>query len=267
MSVVFLTGGNNGDYPIVGYANGVTASNIASTTAESANPVSNLSNPSTSLKWRGTTVGSIEYITITTTSLGTLNYVGVARHNWGTSAITVSLEGDTGGGYAAIGSTFVPPNDAPLIIRFAASASYIGLRIKLAAGGSVIPEAAVVYVGQLLVLQRKLYVGHDPFTLARDTNAVAALSESGEFLGRIILGQYSSTEVVLQNLTADWVRTYLDPWLEAALDAPFFFAWRPLAYPNETAFAWVPDGSSPRPGNQRPNGMMQVTVPMMGITT
>jgi hypothetical protein len=267
MPVQFLSGGNSGDYPLVGHHNVVTASNIATTTDEDDNPASNLSNPSTSLKWRGTTVGSDEYITITTTSLGTLNYVAVAKHNWATSVITVSLEGDTGGGYSTIGSTFVPANDGPLIMKFAPLSTYVGLRIKLASGGLVVPEAAVVYVGQLLLLQRKLYVGHDPITMARETNSVSAMAESGEFLGRIILGQYSTSEISLQNLTPDWVRTYLDPWLEDALEDPFFFAWRPVAYPNETAFAWVPSGSTPRPGNQRSNGMMQITVPLAGITT
>lgn len=222
MSVEVLTGALSGDYPLVGHDNVVTSTNIATTTEESANPATNLSNPSTSLKWRGTTTGSNEYITVTTTGLGTLNYVGVARHNWSTAGNTVSLEGDTGGGYATIGSTFTPDDDGPLLMLFAASSSYTGLRIKIASGGSVVPEAAAVYIGQILVLQRKLYVGHDPITMGRETNAVAALSESGEFLGRIILGQYSSSEIALQNLTADWVRTYLDPWLSDALDTPFF---------------------------------------------
>jgi hypothetical protein len=267
MAVRYLSDSNTGDYPLVGHHNVVTAGNLATTTGESANPGSNLTNASTSLKWRGTTVGSDEYITVTTTGLGNLNYVAVARHNWATSGITVSLEGDTGGGYATIGTAFVPVNDAPIIMRFLGSSTYIGLRIKLASGGLVVPEAALVYVGQILVLQRKLYVGHDPITMARETNSVAATSESGEFLGRIILGQYSTSEISLENLTPDWVRTYLDPWLEDALEFPFFFAWRPSAYPNETALAWVPEGSSPRPGNQRSNGMMQVSVPLRGITT
>jgi hypothetical protein len=266
--ITFLTDcGGVGNYPVICYRNLLTAGSIATTTAETANPASNLSNPSTSLIWRGTTAGSDEYITMTVTGLGTINYVAVARPNWSATGATVSLEGDTGGGYATIGSTFTLTNDAPLIMMFTASSSYVGLRIKIASGGSDVPQASVVYAGQALILQRKLYVGHSPMPLAREVNAIAPLSESGEFLGRIVLGQHSTGEIALQNLTADWVRTYLDPFMQSALDTPFFFAWRPSNYPAETAFAWIPGGAAPAPENTRSNGMMGITIPIMGITT
>jgi hypothetical protein len=266
--IVFLTdGGGVNNHPVICYQNLITPSLITSTTEETGNPSDNLANDNTSLIWRGTTTGSDEYITMTVTGLGTINYVAVARPNWSATGATVSLEGDTGGGYTIIGSTFTLTNDGPLIMMFTASSTYTGLRIKIASGGSDVPQAAVVYVGQALILQRKLYVGHSPITMSREVNAVASMSESGEFLGRTILGQHSASEISLQNLTADWVRTYLDPFLQSALDAPFFFAWRPSNYPLETAFAWVPGGSFPVPENQRSNGMMSISIPVMGITT
>jgi hypothetical protein len=266
--ITFLTdGGGIGNYPIICYNNVLTTSLITTTTAETGNPATNLANASTSLIWRGTSVIADELITLAVTGLGTLNYVAVARQNWAATGATVSLEGDTGGGYATIGSTFLPTNDGPLIMMFTASSSYTGLRIRIALGGSDVPQAAVVYAGQALLLQRKLYVGHSPITMSREVNAIASMSESGEFLGRTILGQHSTSEISLQNLTADWVRTYLNPFLQSALEKPFFFAWRPSNYPLETAYAWVPGGSFPVPENQRSNGMMSISIPLMGITT
>jgi hypothetical protein len=254
------------NHPIVLHDNVVTTSNVASTTAETGNPVTNLGNSSTSLKWRGTSVVADEYMTVTTTAA--IDCIAVARHNFATGGILVSVEARTVSDhqYIVLIAPFSPANDGPLIMRFEARSDVTSIRIRLQPGTQV-PEAAVLYLGTAVTLQRKLYVGHQPITMGRETNAVAALSESGEFLGRIILGQHSQADIALQNLTADWVRTYLDPFLQDALEAPFFFAWRPGDYPNETALAWCPPGTHPKPQNQRANGMLSISIPIMGITT
>jgi hypothetical protein len=255
------------DNGVIGYDNIVTTSNLTSTTEDSDFPVVNLANHSTSLKWRGTSVVADEYITVTVSGQ-TIDYVGIGRHNFATGAISVSLEGRTVSDhqYIELIEPFTPTSDGPLIMQFAPRADITSLRVRLQPG-TIEPEAAVFYVGELLTLQRRLYVGHAPMTMARETNSVAALSESGEFLGRFVLGQYSESEIALNNLTPDWVRDSLDPFLEHALEFPFFFAWRPDTYPNETALAWFPPGSSPKPENSRSNGMMAITMPIMGITT
>jgi hypothetical protein len=255
------------DNPVVLHDNIVTTSSVTTTTAEASNPATNLANPSTSLKWRGTSIIADEFITSTLSA--TADCFAIARHNFSSINATVSLEGRTVSDhqYIQLITPFIPDNDGPLMLRYESRSDLTSIRLKIASGESDVPEAAVVYCGQSLTLQRRFYVGHDPITMAREVNAVAAVSESGEFLGRIILGQYSASQIVLQNLTAAWVRTYLDQWLQDALETPFFFAWRPSTYPDETALAWIPSGAIPRPGNQRANGMMQITIPMQGITT
>jgi hypothetical protein len=253
--------GYSADHPIIGYHNILTG--IDADSADTDFPDSNMLNPSTSLKWRS------EILTEQTLDLGvagSTNYIGIARHNFSTFGGTVALQGRNGTDpFTDIISAFTPANDGPLIMRYP-TATWDELQIVLGASDDP-PEAAVIYCGLMTVLQRKLYVGHTPITMGRVTNAVAALSESGEFLGRIVLGQHSATEIALQNLTPDWVRATLDPLLEHALELPFFFAWRPDQYPNETGFCWFPPGTSPAPVNQSHNGMMQVTMPIMGITT
>jgi hypothetical protein len=70
-------------------------------------------------------------------------------------------------------------------------------------------------------------VAHTPIKYGRRTNVTNGMSESGNFLGRIVLGQMVETEVSLQNITPGWYRSYMDPFIEASRETPFFFAWRP----------------------------------------
>jgi hypothetical protein len=96
--------------------------------------------------------------------------------------------------------------------------------------------------------------------VAKITNA---RSESGNFLGRIVINEMTETSVSMQNLTPDWYRSQLDPFIRASKETPFFFAWRPGDYPNEVGYAWITD--DPQPSNQRSNGMMQIDFQMRGI--
>jgi hypothetical protein len=123
----------------------------------------------------------------------------------------------------------------------------------------------VVYCGKLLVLQRRIYVGHTPGNYGRTSKVINAKSENGSFLGRIVLNEMTKTSVALENLTPDWYRTYFDPFVTAAREDPFFWAWRPSSYPAECGYAWLTN--DPKPNNSLPNGMMQVSFEISGIYT
>jgi hypothetical protein len=260
----------NANNPIIGYQNLVTSTNISATTADADFPAANLANPSTSLRWLGE-IGSPEadeYITIEVNTAELIDYVGIARHNFGTAQIPVSIEGlvDPDASplvWDEIVQDSIPANDQPLILRFT-PAAYASVRIRLQPG-SAAPTAAVVYVGKLLVLQRRIYVGHTPINYGRASKVINAKSENGSFLGRIVLNESTTSKVDLQNLTPDWYRTYFDPFVTAAREKPFFWAWRPSDYPAECGYAWLTN--DPKPSNQLANGMMQVSFDMGGIYT
>jgi hypothetical protein len=99
--------------------------------------------------------------------------------------------------------------------------------------------------------------------MGRSISMSSLRSVNGNFLGRIVLGRKVATQVNLQNLTPDWYRTYMAPFVLAAEEIPFFFAWRPSSYPNEIGYAWLT--SDPKPVNQRTNGMMQVDLALEGV--
>jgi hypothetical protein len=268
LSPVFALSANN---PVIGYDNRVTVANISATSEAAGFPASNMANNSTFLRWAaedGSPLGT-EVISVAVATADLLNYVGIARHNLGSQQYSILIEGNTDADaspetWVELVQEFIPADDSPIIARFDDTA-LAAIRITLTPGLDTLepPTISVLYVGALLVLERRLYVGHTPITYGRSSRIVSGRSEVGNFLGRITLSESLSTQVALQNLTPAWYRTYFHPFVLAAQESPFFFAWRPEDYPTEVGFAWL--NAEPVPKNQRPNGMMQVSFDMTGI--
>lgn len=186
--------------------------------------------------------------------------VGSARYTANFTPPALSLDALT---WTQLVAPVVPTDDSPLIVRFTPTSAYAAVRLRLGAG-SAIPQAASFYVGKLLVLPRTIYVGHTPITLGRQTNVVAGISENGQFLGRVIVGSSRKNQLPIKNIRPDWYRSEFDPFVVAAQEDPFFFAWRPDTYPLEVGYSWLT--GDPVPSNLLPNGMMQVSLDMGAIS-
>jgi hypothetical protein len=269
LTVVAGVDGLNTDSPIIGYQNLVTSTNITATTEDIDFPIINLANPATHLRWKSGagSPSSDEYITVTLDTPEQIDYVGIAVHNFGTSSAPVSIEGtiEAPGGspdpWFELITPHLLPDDGPVIFRFNPQSLHsVRLRIQ---SGQVTPYLAVIYVGALLVLQRRIYVGHTPIKLGRRLSIANHRSISGNFLGRIVLSEKTGTNIALKNLTPSWYRSYMDPFVVAAQEIPFFFAWRPGSYPNEAGYCWLTD--DPEPVNQSSNGMMQISFEVEGV--
>lgn len=264
----------DGNSPIIGYDNRVTATNITATTEDPDYPVTNLANPSTALRWKSGAGSptSEEYITVFPDTADDLDYLAIARHNFGSTQAAVSVEGvsEEPGSPADWFELVAPvllPNDNPVIFRWVPRPLY-GVRLRIQESLAVTPATpflAVMYVGLLLLLQRRIYVGHTPQPYARKLSVANHMSVAGNFLGRIVLGEKTANNVSLKNLTPDWYRTYMEPFVLAAQEIPFFFSWRPGDYPLETGFCWL--AGDPMPQNQLSNGMMQIDLDLEGTRT
>lgn len=248
--------------PIFGWHSVVTPSNVAATGEDDDHPVSNLGNVSTAAFWRADDADD-HTVTVTTGTTDDIDYVGIARHNFGSQAIAVKIEAreDTESAWEEIGAEVMPGDDAPMIFRFPAD-GFQAVRVVMQEGNAP-PEIGVLYVGKILTSQRRIYVGHVPIQMGRETQVISGRSESGNFLGRIITGETLSTNVELTDLTPAWVRENMLPFLRQAQRRPFFFGWRPVQYPAESGFAWL--NNDPRPVNSRANGMMNVELQLSGI--
>src|SRR5262249_27534702 len=144
-----------------------------------------------------------------------VDYVAVARHNFGSARIPVSVEildpDASPAVWTQVVSPVMLPNDGPALFRFTPQ-GIASVRLRLGVGNAA-ASAAVVYAGKLLVVPRRIYVGHTPITYARATKVTNARSESGDFLGRIVLNEMTHTSVDLQNLLPGWYRSQCEPFL------------------------------------------------------
>jgi hypothetical protein len=251
--------------PLIGYRNQVTTTNIAPSTEADGFPLINVANPATHLYWKsGSILTGGEIIDISGLS-GTINYVGIAGHNFGSAGIGFYVETlGTSPIVPLLDANYLPvADDSPLIARFNPD-TYGGLRIFLDTS-SALAQMAVMYVGRLLVLERgiKVDVTHVPFTFGRRTRIVNGMSESGNFLGRIVLSESRASKAEFFGFTPTFYRQSVDPFLAAAEETPFFWSWAPTDYPNETGYSWLTADAEPEvsPDHRR----IALTLEMAGI--
>lgn len=237
--------------PWIGYHNLVTTTNIVAVTEDPDFPATNLANPTTHLYWQALTNTSDEYLTVTTNYLDDIDYLAVAKHNLGTSGIIVSVEGKIDDGnspvepYVVLVQEQLLPDDSPVIFRWTPQPlTHVRLRMQI---GDDLPQAAVMYVGKLLVLERSIKIDQDhiPLKYGRRSNIVNGKSESGNFLGRTVLQEYRESTASFAHFTPTFYRTHLDPFIIASKEIPFFFAWHPVTYPLEAGYAWMINDPQP----------------------
>lgn len=203
-----------------------------------------------------------------------VDYVGVVG-NLGSSNCAVMVEWSDG---ALVGSPqdlvwtqfsddAQPSDDSPLLF-LGASVNARLLRLTFSAIGSPAdaatpPRVAVIYAGEVLKMQRPIFGGHGPINLSRQTVLHGSMSAGGQFLGQGFRRHGVSGSVAFRHLEDTWVRETLDPFIRAARQYPYFFAWRPGQYVNDVAYVWTQEDI--RPSNMGVRSYMQVGWPMQGI--
>jgi hypothetical protein len=262
-AVALATDPQDANAPWIGYQSVLTRDNVSADVEAAQFPVSNVVTTSTSAveKWKGTSTAA-QRIMVAEGGTQECDYFGVAKHNFGSTGATIKLQNSADGvTWADVTGTIAPGDDNAIMFRFTgATANHWALLIT---PGTAAPQVTVFYLGLLLVGQRRIYVGHTPLTLGRNQQVTTGLSEGGAFLGRVKRREFLASKVDLQNLTPSWYRTKFDPFAEASIERPFFWAWRPGDYPNEVGYAWVDGGI--KPSNQSPNGFMQVSFDIQGV--
>lgn len=251
----------NANNPLICFDNIVELANVTASSEDANFPATNVANPATDLLWKGASVTAIT-LDVSNPDLDTIDYVGIVGHNFFTAGVAVKVQLDLGAGYVDYTTAEIPADDGPLLFRLPVVTGGETVRIHMAAGDAI-PQMAVVYVGRSMAVQRRLYVGHTPINMGRSVRVVNGISESGNYLGAVIVGEVNETTIELQNLSPIWYRNYLDPFIEVCKYTPFFFAWRPSTYPDEVGYCWITN--DPKPVNQRANGMMSISMDLRGI--
>lgn len=248
----------NPNAPRLCWRTDLSVERVSASSEEDDYPVTNVVNPSTAFAWQATGTGT-EYIDLELTT--TIDYVGIARHNIRAGG-EVRLRAKTGTTLSTISDWTALSRTQQVVLWLLNEVSAPELRIEFRDNPEA-PSVAVVYAGTATKLQRNIYVGHTPVTMGRQVQTIGGFSESGQYLGELIRREGRETTVTMENLTPSWYRDNLDPFLAQRPRRPAFFAWRPGNYESEVGYVWLT--GSPQPENQRPNGMMSVTMDFEGI--
>lgn len=260
-SIILTPGGLDLNAPAIGWHNLVLFNGIVADSEDPNFPAALMANAATTYRWLSL-ITATQYVTISVAADEMVDYVGLARHNLGSGEIRITVQAFVSGVWTDVSDPMTPSTDAPLMLVFPEQLAD-SWRLKLEPLGGIEPTIAVVYLGRLLRLQRRIYVGHTPLPYGRQTEFTNSIMESGDFQGRIELKRRLTTSVNLQNLTPSWYRNYLDPFISLGRNTAFFWAWRPYTYPTEVGYGWLTN--DPNPVNQRGNGMMQVNLGIGGL--
>lgn len=263
-----------GDRPLIGWQSIVTTSNLSATSELTSRPLINMWNPDTNLYWESDTVPSsgLIYIYIENSLSKSIDYLGIARHNFGSAGIEYTLqESDDDITYTDVTTARTPSDDRAIVDYFDQSNSAY-YRIELNCG-STAPIIGHIKLGASLILQRPMYVGHKPETLGRFRKSITNVSDTGQYLGQVVVRRWQRGEVRQQHTDPTWVREVLQEFIKhVALDrddddtaqGPFFFAWRPADYPLEVIYGWTDDEI--QPNNQMSyGGLMEYGFNVTGL--
>lgn len=257
------TAGANLSAPVILWNPLVTRDTITVSSADADYPGENLATDSTVEYWRAATT---DPVTIEIETAGQeIDAVAFARHNFGSSGATVTVEAlvsvdGEDDEWIEVSEGRVLANDRPVLFRFAPLYA-LTIRVTIL-GGSAPASAAVCYVGKLLVMPHGITAGHVPLDQALETQVVNGLSEAGSFLGRIITGQSASTPAQFQMLPIDWYYEQMAPFVDRGTAGPFFFAWLPMDRPADVGFTWLKSDPRPVMGSL----YFDVTLDLGGIT-
>ncbi len=249
----------------IGYTTVGTDTNMTANSEAAGYPVTNLSNPLTTHRWKPTVLPAT--VTIDVTTAQDLSFMGIASHTLSDRECVVDFQYSTNGGssWDSLGTTG-PGDNKPIMYIFEESAALWRMRITRDAGSTQteMPSIGVFWVGQALVMERGLYQGHTPITMSRQTTRTTNRTEAGQYAGNSIKRQGVNGSYDWNNLTASWVRQYFEPFVKAVRAAPFFIAWRPGEFPDEVGFVWSTDDI--KPTNSGPRDLMSVSMTVNGYS-
>lgn len=248
------------DLPVILWQNLVDTSNLVADHEDTDYPATNLANPRTAELWKS---GSTSDGSLTVTLSGEIetDSVGIARHNFGSGEVTVTIYGTLSGGSPAIvaGPTLLG-DDTPALWVFEPD-YYTEIEVLLEPG-SVQPQAGVLYVGPSLTVMRNVPPGYRPIKHARERDKLIGSSSNGEYIGAIILSERLATTFDLRLLDGDWYWENMQDFVDASTE-PFFLAQFPDSDPTDCAFCWALN--DPQPTISQITGEVDISFQLGGL--
>lgn len=192
--------------------------------------------------------------------------VFIAAHNLGTTGSTVLIQtASTLGGAFTTRATIVPTDDTAIAVMFNnAGAAYSVREIRVqVTGASGVVQIGIIRAGVALQMTQPVFGGAKPIGLNRAVETRHAISETGQWLGRMIQRQASRTDMNWTHLAGDWYRSTFQPFAMALPQTPFGLIQNPSAMAESVAWCWT--DAAPMPSNMGIKGYMEVSLSISGF--
>lgn len=276
-NALYLTSGIGPDFnennPIIGY-DSILLPEYFSASGFSGRPPSNVWSPDTFSSWQGQlyqgpSQTTTQYFNIENPVGVSVNYIGIAKHNFGTGNYTYSIEeSNDNSTWADLVAPKIVPTDKAIMEYFDTTNSlYFRIKLERTATEFQRPIISHIKMGTALVLQRRIYVGHTPAAIASSIKRQVLNSENGQYIGQIVKSKFHTTSCDQENVTPAFVRDKIVPFInhvngeveiEGTAPSTFFFAWRPSDYPDEVVYGWTNENIQPEnQGNDGLGGRMR----------
>lgn len=204
------------------------------------------------------------------TLVGAANFdvdtVFIAAHNLGTTGSTVEVQtASTLGGAFTTRATIVPTDDSAIAVMLnnaGAPYSVREFRIRVT-GASASAQIGIIRTGVALQMTQPVFGGVKPIGLSRAVETRHAISETGQWLGRMVQRQASQTDMNWTHLDGAWYRSAFQPFALALPQTPFGLIQNPSAMPESVAWCWT--DAAPAPTNMGIKGYVEVSLGITGF--
>lgn len=271
-----------GEYPLtharIGYDNGVNETSLTASSSAAGFPASHLATPFTFELWKPDQLPAS--VSIDLEYARAVDYIAIGAHTLGSMTLTFEYSDDAIT-YTTL-QTAVLEDNGPMMICFNEVTSrywritfegWAGPTLSLdftqqlylvgtydgSTGGA---SAGALFLGKSLIMQRMIYGGHSPSRLSRDVRYTTNTSDGGQWLGRSVVRRSESASFSWQNLDSSWYRDNFEPFVEYAVENPFFIAWRPDGYANEVTYGYT--SADVEPSNMGVKNFMSVGLQVTG---
>ena len=239
----------------IGYNSIVTSANLTGTSGEASYPLLNILNPATYERYKPLTP-TVCTLDINAGAVSDIDYLGIQARGITNIELLSSSDGIT---YTSQIS-FSQSNQRTTMALFE-TLSFQYYRIVLT---GVSLNILTLKLGTVLAMQRAIYGGHTPITMARVNAVRPNMSETGQYLGASIQRKGFSTKYNWSNLKAAWYRANFDLFVDSEPRVnPFFIGWRPSSYPDDVAYCWAM--SDITPSNTGTKDFMEVSIKVEGF--
>ena len=228
------------DHPRVGWA--ARPGTATASSADAGFPATAAQDPRTITAWRPTSLPATW--TLTFPADQTLTYVGIAAHDLGSSGCGVGLQVPDGvGGWSFLRGTRTQPTNDGAMMFLLVPVTTSAIRVRITDPGSAtLPTIGHIRAGLVVEFPRRAQFTGLPITEARQIEYAFNQSQTGEWVGQTIKRRGLSFDVTVNNLSEDWTEGPYAPFRDHAdTGQPFFYAARPVKYPEEVAYCMASD--------------------------